>query len=147
MHPLTKFLALPRNEKMLFLEASILLIISQLSVKAIKFKHIYGFLRRYSVEKPCNGDRAAEIKVINQSLLRAARRLPLNTLCLSRSIATFIMLRRRCIPAIIYAGVKSEDSSLLAHAWVWAGTGVIGADPGNEAFNVVMRIGHEPRNH
>ena len=64
-------------------------------------------------------DSADDIKLVNLSLSRAANLLPWKSLCLSRSIAAFIMLRRRGIPAVMFAGVKfAEDSSLLAHAWV-----------------------------
>ena len=90
-------------------------------------------------------DRADDIKLVNLSLSRAANLLPWKSLCLSRSIAAFIMLRRRGIPAVMFAGVKfSEDSSLLAHAWVHTGRGVIDGNSENSAFTPLVRIGQEP---
>jgi hypothetical protein len=74
--------------------------------------------------------------------------LPWNSLCLSRSIAQLIMLRRRGIPAILFAGVKSaEDSSLSAHAWVRAGDIVMDGTLGqteNGEYTVLVTIGQKP---
>src|SRR5262245_44852747 len=114
-----KFWALPRREKQFFCEAGMLLLLSTLSVKAIAFRHIDTFLRaRWNDGARCvnAGD---DIELVKLSLSRIASLLPWKTLCLSRSIAEFIMLRRRGIPAVLYMGVKFlENSSLHAHAWV-----------------------------
>jgi len=69
-------------------------------------------------------------------------------LCLSRSIAGLVMLRRRGISAVLLAGVKSlEDSSLHAHAWIRATDGVVdwSSDGSSESssFAVVLKLGHE----
>jgi hypothetical protein len=52
------------------------------------------------------------------------------------------MLRRRGIPATMFAGVKLKKSSLIAHAWVQAGATVIDSNP-DDAFVPVMRIGSQ----
>ena len=124
MGRLLKFWSLTRREKQFFCEAGILLLLSNLCVKTIAFRHIDSFLRaRWNDCTRGAFDRADDIKLVNLSLSRAANLLPWKSLCLSRSIAAFIMLRRRGIPAVMFAGVKfSEDSSLLAHAWVDTGS-------------------------
>jgi hypothetical protein len=88
-----------------------------------------------------------DIKLINVSVSRAANLLPWESLCLSRSIAAFIMLRRRDISAVMFAGVKfSDDSSLLAHAWVHTADVVTDESSDNSAFTIVVRIGQESLN-
>jgi hypothetical protein len=88
-----------------------------------------------------------EIRLVNLSISRAANLLPWERLCLSRSIAAFIMLRRRGIPAVLFVGVKfSDDSKLLAHAWVYTAQTVTDDSSFNSAFTVVGRIGHESLN-
>jgi len=109
----------------------------------IAFGRIDSFLRaRWS---DCNRNTCAQdddIKLVNLSLLRTANLLPWKTLCLSRSIAAFIMLRRRGIPAVIFAGVKfCEGSSLQAHAWVHAGHDLPNGNSENSEFTAVLRIG------
>jgi len=146
MNRLVKFWLLTQQEKWFLCEASILLLVSSLSVRVISFKRIYGFLgRRYDAFKTYAGEAsscASEIKLIDLSILRAANGLPWNTLCLSRSLAAFIMLRRRGIPAVLLAGVKAlDDSSLSAHAWVNAGEKATEKNPQNCEFSVVIKIG------
>ena len=143
MNRLYKFWCLPRCEQQAFCEAGILLLLSNLFVRTIAFRYIEWFLRS------CWHDRAApdydhvdEIILVNISVARAANLFPWRSLCLSRSIATFIMLRRRGIPAVLYAGVKFvEDLSLNAHAWVRTDCAVIEGGSDNSAFTVVMKIG------
>src|SRR5215471_13699787 len=140
MNRLCKFWSLPRREKQSFCEAGILLLLSNLLVRAIAFRYIERFLRsRWSDRPPPGYGDADDIRLVNTSVARAATLLPCESLCLSRSIVVFIMLRRRGIPAVLYAGVKVlEDSSLSAHAWVRTGRAVEGNSEGS-AFTVVMR--------
>ena len=146
MPDLSKFWSAPRQEKLFLVEALTLLLISHISVKILAFKWIHRFLHRYSSYRTDTSDRIDDIKLINKSVLRAAHRLPFRTLCLSRSIASFIMFRERGIPAVLCAGVKPDGSALLAHAWVRAGTGEIAGDPENTVFHIVMKIGQVPAN-
>ena len=143
MNRLYKFWSLPRREKQAFCEGVILLLLSNVFVRTIAFRYIERFLRsRWFDRAPLDYDHADEIKLVNISASRAAKLLPWESLCLSRSIATFIMLRRRGIPAVLYAGVKFvEDFSLNAHAWVCADCPVIEGGSENSAFTVVMKIG------
>jgi Transglutaminase-like superfamily len=149
MGRLLKFWSLTRREKQFFCEAGILLLLSNLCVKTIAFRHIEGFLRARWNDGTRGGCNCADdIELITLSLSRAANPLPWKSLCLSRSIAAFIMLRRRGIPAVMFAGVKSiKDSSLLAHAWVHTARGVIGGNSENAAFTPLLRIGPEPVDH
>jgi hypothetical protein len=55
------------------------------------------------------------------------------------------MLRRRGIPAVMFAGVKfSDHSSLDAHAWVDTDLGVNDNSFENSGFVTVIRIGTQP---
>src|SRR5262249_4195366 len=83
------------------------------------------------------------VALVKLSLSRAGNLLPWRNACLSRSIAAFIMLRRRGIPAVIFAGVRSEDTLLYAHAWVHAGLRVIDTGTGCVPYTAVLRIGQD----
>ena len=143
MRRLTKFWSLTRSEKKFLCEASILLALSHTCVKAIAFKHIDRFLRtRWNDRIQADIDREQEIRLVQRSISRAANVWPWKSVCLSRSIAEFIMLRRRGIPAVLFAGVRfAGQSSLDAHAWVDAGLAVNDNNSENSSFTVVMRIG------
>jgi hypothetical protein len=141
---------LPRREKLFLCEACILLLLANLSVKIFAFGRIERHLRAH-----CNNDRimrisasaddVKEIKLVDLSVARAAVVLPFKNLCLSRSIATFTMLRRRGFPAVLFAGVSvCADSSLIAHAWVEPGCGLMERNSEKSAFTTLVRIGLEP---
>ena len=142
MRRLTKFWSLSRREKSFLCEASILLLLSNSCVRAIAFRHIDRFLRARWNDGPQSAMREYEIKLVQRSILRAAKVLPWKGLCLSRSIAEFIMLRRRGIPAVMFAGVRvSDDSSLHAHAWVETGQRMNDRCFDNSGFATVISIG------
>ena len=145
MRRLGKFWSLTGREKKFLCEAGILLVLSNACVKAIPFKHIDRFLRaRWNNVFQDGIDREGEIKFVRRSISRAANVLPCRSLCLSRSIAEFIMLRRRGIPAVMFAGVRfSAPSSLHAHAWVDAGPGGNDKSSENSEFTPIIRIGRE----
>jgi len=141
MGRLHKFWCLSRHERILFCEAFTLLLVSNACIKAIAFRHIERFLRTYwNDDIQSDIDHDQEIKFVQQSVSRAANVLPWNSRCLSRSIAKFIMLRRRGIRARLVAGVKfSDHTSLNAHAWV--DTALAPDDSENSGFVTVIRIG------
>jgi hypothetical protein len=141
MRRLGKFWSLTRWEKQVLCEAIILLSISTICVKAIAFRRIDRFMRTHWNEGVQCIDREQETRVIQRSISRAVNVLPWKSLCLSRSVAEFIMLRRRGIPATINAGVRfSGHSSLDAHAWVDTSLEV-GESSKNSGFVTLIRIG------
>jgi hypothetical protein len=141
MGRLAKFWSLTRHEKNLLCEAGVLLSLSNACVKVIAFKHIDRFLRTHWKDGfQTEIDREQEVKLVHDSISRAANMLPWKSLCLCRSIAEFIMLRRRGICAVMVLGVRFfGDSSLVAHAWV--DTGVNDKSSENSGFTIVMRVG------
>src|SRR5262249_3055495 len=132
-----------RREKQFLCEASILLLVSNLCVKGVAFRHIDQFLRTHWNDKIRRSiDHEQEIRLVRRSICRAASVLPWGSLCLSQSIALFIMLRRRGIPAILFAGARfSGNSSLDAHAWVEAGSGLNVESSEECGFAAVIKIG------
>jgi Transglutaminase-like superfamily len=143
MRRLAKFWFLTRREKKFLWEASILLLVANICVKAIAFRRIERFLRtRWNNGIQGCMEPEQVIKLVQSSISRAATALPGDNLCLSRSIAEFIMLRRRGIPAALVAGARfSGQSSLDAHAWVETGLAVNDKRFENSAFAPVLRIG------
>src|SRR5262245_51853802 len=143
MRRLAKFWSITRHEKKLLCEASVLLLLSKVSIRTIAFKHIDSFLRtRWRDDIEYGNDREQEIWLLRRSVSRAATILPGKSRCLSRSIVEFIMMRRRGIPAVMLAGAKfSSHSSLEAHAWVATSLRMDEASSENSEFATVIRIG------
>ena len=143
MRRLAKFWSLPTGERKLLREAGVVLLLSSICIKVVAFKHIDRFLRagwNDHFESDIVHDK--EIMLVQHAVSRAANIFPWQSLCLSRSIAEFIMLRRRGIPAVVVAGAKfSGPSSLEAHAWVNTGLNDNGCE--HSGFTTVIRIGAE----
>ena len=145
MNRLSKFWSLRKRERQLLYEATILLTLSSACLKTIPFRHIDRFLRTHWKDHAEDANLEREIRFVRSSISRAANVLPWKSLCLSRSIAEFIMLRRRGIPAVMVAGARfSGHSSLEAHAWVETGSG--SNRTVNSSFATVLRIEHELAN-
>ena len=142
MGRLAKFWSLTRREKNFLCEASILLLLSNICIKAIAFRHVDRFLRtRWNDGIDCGIDQEQEIRLVRRSISRAANVLPWRSLCLSRSIAEFIMLRRRGIQAVLFAGAKFSGHSMLdAHAWVETAL-VNDKSSENSGFVTLIKIG------
>jgi hypothetical protein len=126
MSRLSKFWSLTKREKKILCEASVLLSLSNLCVAAIAFRHVHKLLRILWKDRiQDDSDHEQEIKLVRRSISRAANVLPFKSLCLSRSIAEFAMLRRRGISAVMFVGARfSGSSGLDAHAWVETSGGV-----------------------
>src|SRR5262245_22163455 len=141
MGRLHKFWGLSRREKGLFCEAGILFLAAKVSVHTMPFRHIERYLRVHwggGAADIC--DRHEEVRLIRLTLSRAGGLFRWKAPCLSRSIAEFIMLRRRGIPAVMYMRVKViENSALSAHAWVEASA--VGADRDCGGYANVLVIG------
>ena len=142
MGRLAKFWFIARREKTFLCEAGILLLLSNACTKVVAFRHIDRFLRtRWNNGIEGRTGQEQEIRLVRRSISRAANVLPWRSLCLSRSIAEFIMLRRRGIQAVLFAGAKfSSHSSLDAHAWVETDL-VNEKSSENSGFATVIRIG------
>jgi hypothetical protein len=143
MRQLAKFWSLPTAERKLLREAGIVLLLSSICIKVVAFKHIDRFLRaRWNDCLESDIAHDEEIKLVQRAVSRAANFLPWQSLCLGRSMAQFIMLRRRGVPAVLLAGVRFSDaSSLEAHAWV--NTGLNDNSSEGSGYTTVIRIGAE----
>jgi hypothetical protein len=146
MGRLLKFWFLSRHEKKFFFEAGALLLLCNLCIRTIPFRYIDRFLWALCDNSVATALHDADnINLVRLSLSRAANLLPWKSLCLSRSIAAFIMLRRRDIPAVIVAGAKFfGDSSLLAHAWIQIDSKATERYSERSEFIPLVRIGQQP---
>jgi hypothetical protein len=142
MRRLHKFWSLTQREKKFCCEAAFLLFVSNLCVRAIAFRHIYRFLNTYGNDRPQSAfDPGDDVNLVGLSLSRSANILPWKSLCLSRSIAGFVMLRRRGIPAVMFVGARVQECSLLAHAWIRTDHGEIDWESESSDFTALVRIG------
>jgi hypothetical protein len=120
MKRLRKFLCLPAAERRMLLEAALLLGGIKLGLRLLPFHILRRFLD--SLAKV-----PIELRKANQSSVErvvwavemADRYMPRARTCLTRALATRLLLVRQGHPALIRIGVvREEGEEFLAHAWV-----------------------------
>lgn len=123
---ISKFIALRRKEKLLFIEALALHLWAGLLLKIIPFKWVP---RLFSSPESAVGSRQSEvIDLVTGAIQRAGKVSPWRNRCLVSSLVGRCMLRRRKIGSQLSLGVaKNPDGKTIAHAWLKTGnTEIVG---------------------
>ena len=126
MKSLSKFLALPKGERVALIEAALCLCAARLLL-LVPFRRLAPWLGQAQSGVDRSGaelgaaERAAALNV-QRALLRAARRLPWHSSCLVCALAGRMMLGRRHLPSVLQLGARnSSPTELAAHAWLRCG--------------------------
>lgn len=131
-----------RGERLLLMEAFLLLGIGRLVVLALPFKWLAVSLGRYMKE----ADAQISLSDLNlarkvgQAVRSAANHTPWESACLSQAVAAQWMLKRRNIAGTLYLGVAKDEAKtekLAAHAWLRCGGVILIGASGYRQFTVV----------
>lgn len=134
MSKLSKYFKLSLPDKLLVVEALLLLAAARLAIVGVSFKRVASFLGRRSEnveagDEPANSN-TASVKRIAWAIRRVGLVTPWRSNCLAKAIAAQVMLRRRGIAAALYFGmVKNSDGEYAAHAWLTSGGVVLTQNP------------------
>jgi hypothetical protein len=121
---ISKFVALPTREKLLFVEAWLTLAATGLSLRRNPRRALEGCLQHLD-----GRDDAETAQLIARAAGRAAARQFYVASCLPRSLAILKMLRRRGIEAQLKVGGQLADQRYLGHAWVESNGMALGEKP------------------
>lgn len=131
-----------RTERILLLEAFVLLGIARLLVLAMPFKWLTRSLGGHMNESAPQTD-PSDLRVarmIGRAVRSAANNTPWKSVCLPQAVACQWMLKRRRIAATLYLGVAKkadEQGELAAHAWLRCGDAILTGGAGHKQFTVV----------
>jgi hypothetical protein len=121
---LTVWRAITWRERVLFVEAWVLLVSARLICKVVPFGRIYKVAGQ-SAAFVADSDETQKIVQIRQAIDRASARVPRAT-CLTRGLAAVVLLRFARLPYRLEIGVlKGADGAFSAHAWVLSGENVV----------------------
>jgi len=129
-------------ERLLLLEAFVLLGVARLLVSSIPFRWLAVSLGKRMNESDASGD-PSDVRIarmIGQAIRSAANNTPWESVCLPRAVAAQWMLKRRRIAATFYLGVSKGVAGpdlLAAHAWLRCGDEILTGDEGHRHFTVV----------
>src|SRR5262249_42668197 len=121
LNPLKTALALPLAEKVLLLEALVLLALARAAVLLLPFRCVARTLGKQEAvdiqEDSAEFDQ--KVRRIGYIVRRASKNVPWTSKCLDQAIAAKLMLARRGLRTTIYFGVRTdENGELTAHAWL-----------------------------
>ena len=115
------------------IEAMFFLAVVGVALRILPFRVIarmVGGVQNGRPSGPATGDHRAVS--VGRAVTAAARRLPWRPVCLPQALAASFMLRLRSIPSHLCLGVRRENGTIDAHAWLIvdgpAGGVVCGAD-------------------
>ena len=148
MGNLSKFKALPAEEKRLVTAAAVLLPLVDLALRTLGYQKTQNLLARNTADRkiqPLSSDeRFAKAQRVAYCVRIAARKGPYRVTCLRESLASWWLLRRRGFPAVLRIGVGKEEADLKAHAWVEVdGRSVIDGERSLQGYMGIHRAGDE----
>ena len=121
---LTAWRAITWSERVLFVEAWLLLVSATLICKLVPFQRIYKVAGQSAASVP-NSAATHEIAQIRQAIDRATASVP-RTTCLTRGLAAAVLLRFTGLPYRLAIGVrKGTEGAFSAHAWVLSGENIV----------------------
>jgi hypothetical protein len=139
---LAKWRRRSREERILLLEAFVLLGAARLGVLILPFRRLAGSLGAHmkvadATIPPADLHLA---RMVGGAVRSAANYTPWESVCLPQAVAARWMLKRRRIPATLYLGVAKDvtaPGTLAAHAWVSCGSVILTGAKGHRQYTVV----------
>ena len=131
-----------RAERLLLMEAFVLLGIARLTVLVMPFRWLAVTLGKHMKETgiEVNPSDLGPARMVGQAVRSAANNTPWESLCLPQAVAGQWMLKRRHIAGTLYLGVakdKAKTERLAAHAWLRCGNIILTGREGHRQFTVV----------
>ena len=126
------FLGLPAAERLLFLQAFLLLGAVRIGLLSLRFDRLSRLLTRLGHQRARESSLPADR--IAWTVTTAARHLPGGSTCLSRALTAQVLLTRQGHPSRLRVGVAGGGSILKAHAWLESSGRVILGGAGREAY-------------
>jgi hypothetical protein len=126
-----KFWQRPRHERLLLLEATLLLAVARFAIDVIPFRYVGRIAaRQVSRQEPSRQARTNAVQRVCWAIATCARHVPWRAKCFEQGLAAQFMLRRRGAPSVLYYGAAPDDEKgLAAHVWVRDGdVDVIGCE-------------------
>jgi hypothetical protein len=125
---LKKLLNRSWSERVLFLEALVLLGLARLSVLVVPFRYLAALLGVHMLVSPkeATPKQVDRSRRVGKAVRLVARHTPWYSNCLAQAIAAKMMLRLRGIDSTLFLGVANDREfdgrkELYAHAWLRSG--------------------------
>lgn len=120
MNKLHKFIVLPYRERILLVQAFVLLALIRLGLGIIPFRWLKALVQWViAQESRHEASNFISIDQVNQAIRTATYYLPGQAKCLAQALVTQILLKQYGYDCDLLIGVaKNEQKGLTAHAWI-----------------------------
>ena len=125
MSRLRHFLRCSWAERLLLLEAALVVSLAGLAVRTVPFRCLLRLAGTPQTETPsaATPQHTVQAHRISWAVRAVVRHVPWNCTCLAQALAARWLLARRGIAATLYLGVQRDaHGAPCAHAWVRSGT-------------------------
>lgn len=101
------------------LEAAMVLVLVAGLLKALPFRVVVRLAGTVAPGRPAGGMASNPVvRAVGDAVAVAARRLPWRPVCLPQTLAAGLMLRCRSVRPQLRLGVRRQDDTIRAHAWL-----------------------------
>ncbi len=138
-----KFRALHLREKVMFVEAIIMLGFMRIALSRLSLKRLISPLKHQDNLKkttPLNPKQISTALSIGKMICLAANNTPWSSGCLAQSLTAHRMLKKRGIPGAIHIGVNKTGNRQVdfqAHAWSQCDEEIITGHTDHNSFSVI----------
>jgi hypothetical protein len=131
-----------RKERVLLIEAFLLLGVARLAILLLPFKWLAVSLGKQRTESPrrISPEDSQKALMIGQAIRSAANHTPWESVCLPQAVVAQWMLKQRHISGTLYLGVIKEAAKperIAAHAWLRCGEAILTGSANHQQFVVV----------
>jgi len=131
-----------RTERMLLLEAILLLGLARMGVLILPFRWLAKSVGKHMKETDTQLPPADLLlaRMVGAAVRSAANYTPWGSVCLPQAVAAKWMLKRRSIPGTLYLGVMKDETKpekMAAHAWLRCGQIILTGAKGHRQYTVV----------
>lgn len=125
-----RFTQISWRERLLLVEAAILLAASSLAIAWLPFRWVTRLAGREGRRIDSSAATEPSIAAIRWAVAACGRFAPWRPVCFQHGLAAHWMLRRRGIASTLYYGASSDpDRGVIAHVWIKSGElAVIGCE-------------------
>jgi Transglutaminase-like superfamily len=134
---LRKFIALPAQERCLFVRTAFLMTTFRLGLWLLPFSRLLAFTR--PAEHPVGGGARLDPAPIVRAVQVVSRWVPGAT-CLVQALTGKALLERAGLPATLHIGVAKDIGEFEAHAWVECRGAVVIGGSGDAHYTRLLSV-------
>lgn len=141
---LRKFLQRSWAERLLLLEAALMVSLAGLALHTVPFCRLIRLAGAPQTETPSEVEpqHTVQVRRVGWAIRVVVRQFPWECTCLAQALAARWLLARRGIAATLYLGVRrNPHGAPSAHAWVRSGALYVTGGAGHRQYQVIATFG------